>query len=432
MARRVVLLSVLAAAIVAVVGAGSAQAKLDSSFGEGGILYVKPPVPNGWQSQQIIAVATGGDGQAFVVDRQFPLCGPNLGCGSGTGDFVFNYLGSGALNASFAGSRGYEIPPSGVVSEPLITVSSSGLPIVAHETPVSGEGPGSILLQRLLTSGAPDPTFGTSGATSFPCACNYGNTQLLPGPEGSTMVVVTEEIFPGSGEAGTATVYKLNASGLPAKKFGSDGSINVRIPGQGVLDYRALAPGGATYFGGVGQSPSTDQGTLTKVSASGKVDKKYTRTATASLVRLLTGDDRQLKVEVAVAAKDGTVELFGSTGESGGFELKLRASGKLESKFGKNGVRFLGRKIVAAVGGSEGTTMALAKGTSLRVVRILAGGGMDPAFGKSGEELPGLSGSGITLSPAGKGKVSVVDLDLEECRFACGQISPKVYRFLEG
>jgi hypothetical protein len=244
--------------------------------------------------------------------------------------------------------------------------------------------------------------------------------------------MVTEEIDTDSGAAGAATVYKLNAAGLAAKKYGSGGSLNVRIPGQGTLDYEALAPGGATYFGGVGQSTKTYQGTLTKVSASGTVDNRYTQTATKSLRRLLKPkNNEQLEVKTAVAAKDGTVELFGVAGEKGGFELKLRAGGTLESKFANDGLRLLGRRILAAVDGSEGTTMTLAQGSSIRVLRILADGRPDPVFGTAGEELPGLTGFEPTLSPAGEGKVNVVDLGLTECRGIC-QVSPKVYRFLEG
>jgi hypothetical protein len=427
--RRLASLMVLVLVIVAVVGAGSAQAKLDPSFGEGGILHLAPPVPSGWFSQQIDAVATGGDGQVFAVDRQFPRCGLNA-CPQGGGDFVFQYLSNGALDAAFAGSRGYAIPPIGMLSQALVAVSSSGLPVVAGETPGTGGDTGSILLQRLLASGAPDPAFGTSGRTSFTCVCGYGNVHLFGGPERSTLIMVTEGINTQSGGAGAATVYKLNGAGLAAKRYGSGGSVNVRIPGQGTLEYEALAPGGATYFGGVGQSTKTYQGTLTKVSASGKIDSAYTRTATKSLRRLLALKGEGVAVKTAVAAKDGTVELFGSAGPSGGFELKLRANGSLESKFAKKGLRVFGRSIIQAVQGSEGATMAVAHGSSLRVVRILADGRIDPAFGQTGEELPGLAGGPVTLSPAGKGKVDVSDLGFTECRGIC-QVAPKVYRFLE-
>jgi hypothetical protein len=430
MMRRMALAAMLVLGLVAAVGAGTAQARLDPSFGQGGILYPRPPVPAGWSSAAVSVVATGGDGQVFVTDRQFPHC-PSSGPCEG-GDYVFDYLADGSLNAAFAGSRGYRIPAAGPsYSTPLLAVGSSGLPIVAEYGLNPGQPFDSIVLQRLLASGAPDPGFGIGGTTSLSCACRYGEPKLLAGPHGSTMVAVTEELETKNGAVGAATLFKLNAAGLPAKGFGSDGSTNVRIPGAGRLEYEALAPSGAMYFGGVGQSTDTYQGALTKVSANGKVDDRFARTATRSLRRLLLlKRNEQLQVRTAVVGRNGEVELFGSRPGSGGFELKLWANGALERDFARKGLRTFGRSIVAAVGGSGGATMALAEGSSLRMLRILADGRVDRAFGRTGEELPGLSGSGITLSPAGKGKVDVVDLDLQECRFIC-RVSPKIYRFLE-
>lgn len=428
MRRWASLVVVLVLGVVAAFGAGTAQAKLDPSFGDGGVLHLSPPVPDGWASQAILAVASGEEGRIFAVDRQFQRCTTGS-CEPTLGDYTFNYLADGTLNAPFAGSRGYRIPPGGKVTEPLVAVSSSGLAIVAHVMPVSAEPPGSILLQRLTAAGGRDPGFGSGGTTSFHCDCGYENVQLLAGPQSSTFVMVNEEFDTKSGAAGEVTVFKLNGAGRAAKKYGSGGHMNVRIPGQGTLEYAALAPGGATYFGGIGKSTRTYQGALTKVSAGGRVAGGYTRAATKALKRLLAIKGEGVRVTAAVPETDGTLALFGSAGSAGGFELKLRAGGALETKFGKNGLRRLGRRIVGAIAGDNGAAMALTAGSSPRVLRILANGSPDPSFGKSGEELPGLTGRPI-LQRAGRGKVDVVDLGLRECRQVC-QVSPKVYRFLE-
>jgi hypothetical protein len=426
--RRGVLLSMLVLGIVAVLGAGSAQAKLDPSFGEGGVLHLRPPVPSGWNSQMVKPAASGSEGQVFVIDHQFPQCTLH-GCPEGSGDFAFSYLASGALNTAYP-ATGYKIPPSGASNLPLLGVSPSGLALVAHEETTHGPGlPGSLHIQRLLPSGNPDPGFGLGGTAAFTCNCGFGNTRLLAGPGNSTLVMVTEEINSKSGPAGAATVYKLNGAGLAAANYGKGGAAHVLVAGQGALEYEALAANGSTYFGGLGKSTKTYQGTLTRVNAAGQVDTKFTQAATASLKRLGKNKGEELKVTSAVVAADGTVDLFGTSGTSKGFELKLRANGKLETKFADEGVRRLGRAIVAAVGGSEGATMALAQGQSTRVVRILADGRPDPAFGKSGDELPGQVGE-VSLSPGGKGAVEAIDLGITECRGIC-QADPKVYRFLE-
>lgn len=430
--RKVVLMSLLVLGAVAVLGTGSAQAKLDPSFGEAGILPLAPLVPDGWHLQQVYDAATGADGQVFVVDGQY-RCAPGPGNCVGTRDFVFNYLADGSPNAAFGGPRGYEVPAfSSSGGAGPIAVTTSGLPVVAFVTPrLTPEPAGAIHLQRLLANGAVDPSFGLSGTATLSCGCGYEGTRVLPGPENSTVVMVTEEISTRGTATGAATLYKLNAAGLMAPKYGTNGSVGVRIPGKASPDYEALAPGGAAYFGGAGKSGGTYEGGLTKVTASGKVDKNYARTATKSLRGVLTSATKEvLKVTSAVAGKSGEVTLFGIAEKTKGFELKLRPSGKLETKFGNNGLRRLNRQITEAVGGSEGTTLVLAFGSSTRLVRLLANGQPDPKFGKSGEELPGLAGGGVSLSPAGKGKVDVLDLGITECRGIC-QVAPKIYRFLE-
>jgi hypothetical protein len=427
--RRGVLLSMLVLGLIAVIGAGSAQAKLDSSFGEGGVLHLQPPLPAGWHSQLVKPVATGPEGQVFLVDTQFPDCTPT-GCPEGGGAFVHGFLPNGAPDTAYP-AIGYKIPSSGSAGVPLLGVSSSGLALVAHEEVTHGPGmPGSLNIQRLLPNGAPDPSFGLSGAATFSCNCGYGNTRLLAAGN-ATLVTVTEEINTKSGPAGAATIYKLNGAGLPAQKYGSGGAARVLVPGQGSLDYQVEAPNGATYFGGIGKSSATNQGTIAKVSADGKVNAKFTKTATASLKRLLVkGNKEELKVTSAVIAADGKIQLFGTAGTSKGFELVLRASGALETKFGNDGLRRLGRSIVQAVPGSEGAAMVLAQGQSIRLVRILADGRPDPAFGKSGEEVPGQTEEVPTLLPGGKGAVEVIDLGITACRGVC-QSDPKAYRFLE-
>ena len=429
--RKVVLMSLLMPGVVAVIGAGAAQAKPDLSFGQSGVLPLAPPVPAGWNQQQVYDAATGGDGQVFVVDGQY-RCDPGP-ANCVTRDFVFDYLADGSLNTAFGGPQGYEVPAfSSSGGAGPIAVTTSGLPVVAFVAPqLAPEPAGAIHLQRLLANGGLDPSFGLSGTTTLSCNCGYGGTRVLPGPENSTVVTVTEEVNTKSGAADAATLYKLNAAGLAATRYGSNGSAKVTMPGGGSLDYQALAPGGAAYFGGAGDSVGTYEGALVKVTASGKVDGRYTKAAAKSLDRLVTPSTREkMVVRAAVAAKSGEVTLFGTAGEKGGFELKLRPSGKLETKFGKQGLRRLNRQIVAAVGGSEGAAMTLAVGSSTRLLRLLADGRPDPKFGTSGEELPGLGGFGVSLSPAGKGKVDVIDLGLTSCRGIC-QVAPKVYRFLE-
>src|SRR6202000_3097428 len=115
--------------VMAWVGGGGAQARLDPSCGQEGVATVTPPLPSGWSNERFEAAATGQNGETYVIARQSSCA--DYPCSQG--GFVFRYPAAGALDPPFPGSRGYEIPPeasnSYEVGQPLVTVDSSGLPI---------------------------------------------------------------------------------------------------------------------------------------------------------------------------------------------------------------------------------------------------------------------------------------------------------------
>ncbi|MBS1889309.1 MAG: hypothetical protein JSU06_19190 [Actinobacteria bacterium] len=438
--RRVAVLLSLVVGLVAAVGVGTAQAKLDPSFGEGGVASLRPPTPAGWTNESAEAIATGQNGESYLIAGQRACA--NYLCSEG--DFLFRYLANGALEPAFAGGRGYEIPRETQRSyertTPLVTVDSAGLPVVAR-TVLSGEGSsGAIVVRRLLPTGEVDTSFGAGGAVRLPCPCQYGReSQLLAGPQQSTFFVATSTTRrkrqgQKSGATAAATLIKLDATGHRAKGFGSRGSVTAKMPGEGEIEYDAITPAGATYFGGRGLTKSTGAGFLVKVSAKGKIDGKFDRRVLKSLKRLNGVKGNEVRVTAAVIGRSGPIELFGTAGSIGGFELRLRRDGTLLRGWGSKGLALLPFPIAAAVQGREGSTMALTGGEAAppRVLRILSKGKLDPVFGKSGELLPGATNElGFDLYPAGLGRVGVSDLGLRECRQVC-ESAPKLYRFLEG
>jgi hypothetical protein len=437
--RRVVSLSMLVLAVVAVVGAGAAQGKPDPSFGVEGVATLNPPYPPGWTNERIEATATGQNGETYVVARQ----GSCAAVPCSQGDFVFRYLANGSLEPAFAGSRGYEIPPEAVnryeVGTPLIAVDSAGLPIVGRTVDPQGQGAGAIVVRRLLPDGAPDSGWAANGAVRLPCPCAGGSAQLLGGPEESTFVVatsVTRKKRKGerSGATAAATLIKLDSSGHRAKGFGLRGSVTAKMPGEGEIEYDAITPAGATFFGGRGLTGSTSSGFLVKVTAKGKIDGKFKQRALRSLRRLRGLKGNEVRVTAAVVGRRGPIELFGTAGSIGGFELRLRQDGTLLRGWGTQGLRLLPFPIAAAIQGREGSTMALTgeEAAPPRLLRITSEGKLDPVFGRVGELLPGATvETGFSLFPAGLGRVGVSDLGLRECRQVC-EAAAKLYRFQEG
>lgn len=448
--RRLTLFLVGALA-VGLVGATAAQARLDTSFGVGGVATVNPPTPSGFYNEAIKAIATGQEGETYVVARQQGSCSVGL---CPWGDFVFRYLASGALEPAFAGGRGFEIPTETAttnryeVGQALIAVDSNGLPVVARTvmpeeaSEAEGEtaGAGAIVVRRLLPDGQVDTSFAAGGVVRLPCPCTRENAQLLAGPQGSTFIVATSQTRKKSqgeksGATAAATVIKLDATGHRAKGFGTRGSVTAQMPGEGEIEYDAITTAGATYFGGRGYSKSTNAGFLVRISAKGKLDTKFDARALKSLKRLNGLKGNEVRVAAAVIGRKGPVELFGSAGSIGGFELRLNQNGTLRRGWAEKGLALLPFQISAAVQGREGSTMALSGGEAAapHLLRITSKGKVDPAFGKTGQILPGATNeTGYSIFPAGLGRVGINDIGLRECRQVCDEAAGKLYRFLEG
>jgi hypothetical protein len=437
--RRFALLAVVTAAVVGAVGAGSARAKPDLSFGTEGVATINPPYPPGWRNERIEATATGQNGETYVVAGQGSCS--RYPCAEG--DFVFRYLADGSLEPAFAGSRGYEIPTEATsylgAGAPLITVDSAGLPIVGRTVEPQGTGSGAIVLRRLLPDGTLDTGWAAGGAVRLPCPCLGGMTQLLGGPEESTFVVATSTTRKKrngqkSGATAAATLIKLDDTGHRAKGYGARGSVTAKMPGEGEIEYDAITPRGATYFGGRGLTGPTASGFLVRITAKGKIDGKFKTNAQRALKRLRGLKGNEVRITAAVVGGKGPIELFGTAGSIGGFELRLRPDGTVLHGWGTNGLELLPFPIAAAVQGREGSTMALTgeEAAPPRLLRITSKGKLDPVFGKTGELLPGATvETGFSLFPAGLGRVGVSDLGLRECRQVC-EAAAKLYRFQEG
>jgi hypothetical protein len=115
--------------------------------------------------------------------------------------------------------------------------------------------------------------------------------------------------------------------------------------------------------------------------------------------------------------------------------LRLNPSGHVHRRFGKNGLRVLPSPVASAALGSDGATVAVSDENLSGVdvlMRILASGRPDPAFGQGGKSIPGSNGdSGLSVVHQSGRKALVLDLGFHECRGYC-PADPKLVRFLEG
>jgi uncharacterized delta-60 repeat protein len=425
--RLVLILALLASGVIT--SAAAARGRLDPSFGQDGVVEVRPTLPPLWQNQYIRDMAATRGGDSFVLFER--SCFAQQGCT--TTNSLFRYLPDGSLDPSFGGPGGsYDLPLEG---EGLVTlaVDSRGRPLLAQATNSR------VVVRRLTASGEPDPGFGQGGAVAFPCRCEYNATELVPGPEGTvTVALPTSQFAPetgaGYGKSGTTTtLVRLRADGSRDRSFGTRGGVSFGLKGVEPFVASAATKSGALYLGGIGCCGSQIPAYLIRVSAKGRLDTRFKRATQRSLRALDFLDSFEDSVDAVLVRPGGKIDVLGSAEFSKGFVLRLKPNGHLQRKFGDGGMRMLPSPVASATFGSDGTTMAVSdenlNGTGT-LMRLLAGGRLDPAFGPEGVQVPG-TGSGLSVVSQVGRKALVLDLGLHECRGYCAA-EPRLVRFLEG
>lgn len=416
------LMAVGALVLGALVGAGPAQARLDPSFGQGGVVHVQPPISPPWQNQYIERLAAARDGTSYALfERLYCLQG---NCPS---SFVlFRYLPNGELDTAFGDAGLYELPEEGE-GVPVLSVDSQGRPLLVRP------GPETAVIRRLTQEGHPDPSFGVGGAVTLPCRCEWGQTQLVAGPRGSVTVAFGRGAFSRGGRSGTIyTLVRLESDGSVDRSFGSKGSVTFGVRGAEPFVASATSKGGALYLAGSGCCYSRLPGYVVRVSARGKVDGRFATTAARSIRRLRGLNEFESGVTGVVVRPRGTVDLLGYENYEKGFLLRLDRRGHPVRKFGRRGLQTLPLPVASAAPGSDGAIMAVSnqnlRGAAV-AMRILRGGRLDRSFGQ--ERIPSSSGeAGLrVLGQAGR-RALVLDLGEQECRGYCAP-DPKLIRFLE-
>jgi uncharacterized delta-60 repeat protein len=349
------LIVLLASAVVAALGAASAEAKQDggvrpdTSFGNG-LGYVTLEL-SGQSTYASDAIATA-DG-IVVAGQAIPP--------SGNGQvLVAKYDSTGQLAAGFATQGIFlsSLPSAdGSFLATAVAQDASGQLLVA-----GGYGQDSVLVLRLTADGQLDTTFGTNGLTTIPVGSIANSIAIQP--DGRILVGASN-----LNEAGRPMVVaRLTQSGAVDSSFGTNGTTEIlfwdslRASSGGVTGL-AVTPNGEIvgsghldYIGGDGHGSAG----VFRLTSSGQLDPGY---GTAG------------GVEVAFTNPDGSfVQWFPCA-------MTLDADG---------------RATVTADG-------APAAGDAILTTRLTAAGVPDPSFGTAGDGrsvIPGASGGEDTTCGA--------------------------------
>jgi len=392
------------------IGAGSAQAQLDPSFGQGGIAAIDLP-------GSVQAMGAAPDGSSYVLTNSWKCAAE-----CEVSNALFRYTLDGRRDASFGGPTGVFEPRADQEARMSLAVDSQGMPLLAE---TGREG---IVIRRFTESGAPDPAFGADGVVELSCDCLYSPSRILPTATGGLTVLES-----GTSSLGVLRVFRLRADGSADPSFGKGGVAGFSLPHAESVTAVAASRRGAIYFAGPVCCHFSKTLYLARISPRGKLDKRFLLTARHSLNSIGRFRRSRTTINAVVPRPSGKIDLLGFTAPSEGFLLRLNPDGHRDRRFGRGGLRMLPSPVVSAALGSDGAVLAVTdtnRSTGGDVLRILPSGRLDPTF--IPRQIPGSAGdTGVSIVHLSGRSSLLLDLGLHECRSSPCAYDPKLIRYLE-
>ncbi|MFN8218228.1 MAG: hypothetical protein U0R71_16680 [Solirubrobacterales bacterium] len=407
--------------------AAASRPGLDRSYGRGGIVQLAPPLPPGVFPQRYssIGAAFARDGSAYASEAVSTCDQEQYGASCQGGTRVFHYLTNGSLDPAFgdAGSVGL---PEWVST---IAADASGRALVAVRVQQRWR------VERLLPSGQPDASFGNQGSVGLG---DLRDSVYLLAPAGQGRILVgAVGLLSGPSESPLrqVTLFRLLPDGRPDRSFAGDGRASYRL-GVSPLELPiSIGRHGSILI--LGDLCCEGFHPVYRISSKGRLDTAFDAAARGAEQRL-TGFG-ETEPSAIVSRADGSTDVLGSVGNpfsargaSGGFELRLLPSGRLDKSFGERGAQQLKLPVAAASPGVGGGTMAVSQiGETVTVRRLLADGTPDRSFaGGGGVEAP-QPGRGVTLQPLAGGRVGLFDNGYRLCDEPACVTAPYLARFIE-
>jgi len=366
----------------------TAEGKLDTSFGRGGV--VSERTPQGGLSPEALVVQA--DGKMVLVGTSSDLATTRVGFGLarygvdgaldtsfGVGGRVLTSVGAATAEAhaaalqpdgaivvagsGYAGTQPAEVsqfavarytpdgaldPVFGVVLTPLsesgaearaVALQSDGRIVVAGTAFASGTTSDALALARYNADGSPDTSFGSGGTviTTFDSGGAEADSSparaaaLVVQPDGKLVAVVSV-----GGHQGAFALARYLPSGALDSTFGIAGRSRPR-PGDGSAQAYAAAlqpDGGIVVAGGVGSTAENVAFALARYTPTGDLDAGF---GSGGLVTSTFDGGGGSGAHAVVVERDGKIVAVGSGG--GGFAVvQYLADGTPDAGFGKAGV----------------------------------------------------------------------------------------------
>lgn len=404
-----VALLVLVGALAVGASAANRRPGLDLSYGQGGVVKLKAPLPGNNSSRLWVhGFAAAPDGAAYVF-------GEEVDCGqkSCKQQVLTRYGRGGAIDRGFGGDGTVTLPPK---SLPTVSADAAGRALIgtAHGQTVT--------VRRLETDGKPDPSFGRAGVATFHCRCSYPGLRLFIAPRNRILVDATVALtrHGKEGAASRVVLTRLLPDGKVDRGYGQNGSVGLVVPHPYPIRAAAITPRGGILLGGSGCC-GPRQVYLERVSPRGEDDQRFDRTVAQSARRLNSYGEFP-SLAAIVPRTDGSFDAIGSSEGHGSFDLRLNEAGRIVTGYGGRGVVHLPFVAEAAIAGAGGSIVAAGYSPykyGSRVFRILRDGRVDPAYGSKGIVVP-LPGSPMRLQAQDGGRILVTNKGERFCREGCG------------
>jgi uncharacterized delta-60 repeat protein len=397
-----------------------ASGGLDRSYGARGKATIMQPPGDHFKPWSVDEYASARDGSVYVLGRGWTgscySCGPTY--------FVFRVGPSGAFDPGFGGETGVVLP-----SVPFgygLSVDTQGRPLV------SSHDAGAVTVRRYEKNGQADAAFGTGGTVAVACDCQGAVVRVVPGQKGTTLVEAdrgSSGVEYSAGPGAQVSLARLLANGALDPDFGGGGSSAFSLPGLSRPALLAVARNGAVLLGGSSPRIRTLVYVI-RVSAKGRLDTRFNRTASRAMRRLRRlGEFAELNS--LLARGDGTVELLGPSQFTKSFDLRLRPDGRLARGFGKRGLSVLPLPLKSATLGSGGAIFAATEAPDVTAFRVLKNGRLDRRFSGPGGVAVPVSGGGILVGTQQRRRAVVMDRGDVFCRNGGCEPTPGIARYIE-
>jgi uncharacterized delta-60 repeat protein len=306
----------------------------------------------------------------------------------------------GSLDRAFGRGGTSEIELGGDDRANAIAVQPDGRLVIAGRTSARA---GEVAVMRLRSDGSLDRSFGRRGVRLLGTPRGDAAYDVAIGRDGR--IVVAGD----GGAGGDMLVARLTPRGALDRSFGHRGMTRVDFGGIEIANALALARDGRIVLAGA----TTEDGDIAvaRLRPDGRLDPSF---GARGRVRIDAGGT---DVASAVALRpDGRILVAGTTSRrADAVVARLRPDGALDRAFGDRGLRRLDFG-----GDDEGFDMATAPGgrivvagrggprRAMAVARLLAGGALDPAFGRRGRatvDFPGLLDTALAVDVERDGRV---------------------------